>query len=254
VAERLSNSIRHPFHRWWVATALWALLVMPAKADRWPAVPYMPGTRVNVVGENLKYNGAWMNAYEMTSPKSVKELIGFYQREWGGRVTVTPLVGPAAIITQEGLKTNEKREEWQILAHREGDFLITIQLGENPAEAGSLGYVGIMESFDAAKGPYKTSFPMPSRSSLISEIFANDLGRNSRTVTLFNYASIDHNINFYRNYYLRRGWMELGTEVRDRAVSADAGALLMSKGSSEMNLMVGREGLRSLVSVVIVEK
>lgn len=233
------------------------LISSAASSAQWPAIPFMDDMRVTIVGENLKYNGTWMNVYEIASAQDLEQVIEFYEHEWQGKVSRVSL--PALKMlplqqTEQSGRPDEESEPWTVLTRREDDFLITVQAGPDPVRTGTVGYVGVTQAFNHGGGPYKSEFPMLRGSQLISEIFANDLGKRSQTVTFFNRSSAEHNLNFYRNYYGRRGWHELGADVGIPPVGNEGGALLMSKGSSEFNLSVAKGGRRSLVRVVLVEK
>lgn len=236
-----------------VIALILALIARPSLADHWPKIPFMDDMNVKLVAENIKYNGVWMNAYELGTREELDQVIAFYQGEWGSAMTVESMPAPKSVPSDQGAIPYSDKEDWKLLTHREDDFLITVQLGKQVGGNGTLGYVGVSNAFAGPRKPYASDFPMPETSQLVSEIFADDLGKHSRTVLFTNHASVEHNLQFYRNYYGHRGWNELGQKFKDKSMtSAAGGALLMSKGDQELNLTVTRQGIDSYVNVVLV--
>lgn len=202
--------------------------------------------RVTVVADAMIYNGLPMRAYEFTASKSVDEVEVFYTELWGKEIKKSQ-AGP-----------------WMVLSHFDGRYLFSVQVEEDNMQR-AVGLLSVSEpGAVSSKFELGEGFPMPRSSTVVNDISAEDLGKNSRTLVLLNDQSIASNLRFYRRHYERRGWMELGeggqaAKKRGGGKSSrddpdGSNALIMSKGGNELNMSFDRVEGRTVVVAVEVDK
>ncbi len=201
------------------------------QAKGYPEFPYSDDMDVVVVANNMDYNGLPMRAFQFSSSADEAEVVAFYEREWGEEMT------------------NILFGDWRILSHKEGDYLMTVQIEQNTMAKthGTLGITPMFKLVDAGSRHVQKlqagigkDFPMPPRSEVINDIRADDGGINSRTIMFANSQSVLQNIKFYLRKMQAQGWEILGgyPESLDNLT-----ALAMNKGGQKLNLsFVSREG------------
>lgn len=202
--------------------------------------------RVTIVANAMVYNGLPMRAYEFTASKGVDKVEAFYTRLWG-----------------KELKKSQAGQ-WTVLSHFDGTYLFSVQVEEDDMQR-AVGLLSVSEpGAVSAKFKLGEGFPMPPSSTVVNDISAQDLGKNSRTLVLVNDRSMSSNRRFYRRHYEQRGWVELmpsdpkAKKVGGRRSSSggpdSTNALLMSKGGDELNMNFERVDGRTVVVAVEVDK
>ncbi len=196
---------------------------------------------VTVVSDNMAFNGLQMKAYEFKSSKGIDDIKTFYNKLWNGKIKQST-AGP-----------------WDIITHYDGEFLYAVQI-ENDASAGNQAK-GLLSVSDPETG--KTAgrkgigkgFPRPALTDVINDISATDLGKKSRTLVMTNNKSVKTNYDFYRDHYIRRGWVELVKQGKNTAGRIDGPMTLMfNKGGDEVNITFASAGRKTNVVAVLVEK
>jgi hypothetical protein len=222
--------------------SLLALASSVAAAITMPEIPRAPDMRIVVVSDHMIYNGIDMSTYQVSSPHRMDEVLRFYRQAWNGRVVESPM--------SVGLD----QTQWTVLAHRENEFMITLQLRPSKPD-GVYGYIAISNAFGGVLHETGKDVLMPVGSTLVNDIVEEDGGRRSRTVLLRNEDSVSFNLDFYRQRLTKEGW----TEASDLStLPAGPGgppqALLMNRGGEEMNIAVTRSGGTTTVVMVTVRK
>jgi hypothetical protein len=199
--------------------------------------------RVSVVSEDMNVNGIDMAVYDILSPRSIDEVIHFFQTAWKGRVAVGHVGGTGDHAT------------WTVLSHRDGDMLTTVQLQpQNDSGLGSHALVAVSAAFEGRRSQDRDDFPMPGDSKIIDDIRTKDLGRSSRTLVLQNEDSVGYNEAYFRQQLQAQGWVDVAKPEALASQQLESRALLMNRGADEMNLTISRNEGVSTIVVVKVEK
>lgn len=226
------------------STAAAMLLLMAAWSDvaraiTMPDIPRAPDMRIVVVSDHMIYNGVDMSTYEVSSPHPMDEVLRFYREAWNGAV--------AESTTTMGLDSTQ----WNVLAHREGDFLVTVQLRPSKP-AGVYGYIAISNVFSGKVHETGRNVVMPAGSTLVNDIVSDDAGRKSRTVVVQNEGSVGFNLDFYRQKLTAEGWTEVVDYSKLPQEMGRPQALMLNRGSEQMNLAVTRTAGTTTVVMVTV--
>jgi hypothetical protein len=225
-------------------TALLAALLFCSPTTRaitMPDIPRAPDMRIVVVSDHMVYNGIDMSTYEVSSPHPMDDVLRFYREAWNGKVVESPLT--------MGLDTSQ----WTVLAHREGEFMVTVQLRPSKPQ-GVYGYIAISNIFGGVQHEVGKDVLMPVGSTIVNDIVEDDPGRRSRTVVLKNENSVSFNLDFYRQRLVSEGWTEAADLSTLPGMMGHPQALLMNRGSEEMNLAVTRSGETTTIVMVTVRK
>jgi hypothetical protein len=212
-----------------------------ASAISMPEIPQAPDMSIVVVSDHMVLNGLDMSTYQVASPHSLDEVLSFYRTAWRGEVAESPMqVGISAV-------------PWTVLAHRDGDFLITVQL--TPSKGGGVyGYIAISTMFADRFQETGRDVLMPAGSTLLNDITADDPGRSSRTLVIRNEDSVEFNLEYYRSHLRDQGWTEAVDLSAMPSDIAPHQVLMMNRGSDELNLSVTRSGGMTTVVMVTVHK
>ncbi len=208
-----------------------------------PAFVAPKSMSVTVVADNMVFNGMKMKSAEFSARGSVEDLIAFYHDEWDDKVKET------------------KVGEVLVLSHYDGEFMFVVQIQKRKSALRSSGRQGALSTgllsisepgsvparLDLGKG-----FPMLSSTKVVNDIANTDLGKQSRTLLLYNPRSVQDNLKFYKRQFAQKGWTELPQETH-KPVSGNA-TLIMNKGGDELNMAFSAIDGETSVVAVIVEK
>lgn len=209
-------------------------------AEEWPEFPVPKNERVIIVGNNMSVNGQTMKIMEMTSQRNVTDIIEFYKTKWE---TPVKKGAPGYIITEAN--------PYLIVSRPEKKFLMTVQVKKN-------GRKGSYSLLAMSKIPNKNAviilgkgFPKMNTTSVLSDIKSEDINQKGRTLLLENSFSVKSNVNFYRDYYLKRGWVDV---TQGKVSSANMAVMIMNKNTDELNLTFNQTKNKTQVVVVEVTK
>ena len=206
-----------------------------------PDIPQAPDMRIVVVSDHMIYNGVDMATYEVSSPHPLDQVLRYYREAWHGVV--------AESTTTIGLDSTP----WTVLAHREREFLITLQLHPSKPD-GVYGYIAISNIFGGVRHETGHDVLMPAGSTLVNDIVSEDLGRHSRTLVIKNENSVEFNLDYYRQKLTAQGWTDVTNLSTLPEELGRPQALLMNRGEDELNLAVTRSGGMSTVVMVTVRR
>lgn len=200
---------------------LWAPL-LPAE------VPVAPGLRVADLAESLSWNGIPMQVRRFTTRKGVDEVLGWYRSQWEDRRGGEPV--PRWVETP--------LDPWRLLTHREGDRIQTVQIraAGNGAE-GWLGEIALEDLRRVRADRLARDFPRMRGSELLNDVRSEDIGQKGAVIALRNGFSVAANADFYRDYYLGRGWhADADTRV------GNGHLLVFRSGAREVSITIARGG------------
>lgn len=139
---------------------------------------------------------------------------------------------------------------WQVLSYRQGDYLLTIQVQPGPT-GGSRGIIAISDLFAAlaqAREASRPWLPIPPDTTILQQIGAKDLGASSRTLILLSQRPPEQLLAFYRRHFRGKGYEPVTRGALARVGSG--GAMVLSRGSQQLNLSVSRRDGTTLVTLV----
>lgn len=210
------------------------------RAEEWPEFPLPKNERVIIVGNNMVVNGQTMRIMEMTSQRSVKDIIEFYKKSWKSPVKK----GAPGYIVNEA-------PPYLIISRPEKNFLMTAQVKKN-GRKGSYSLLAISKTLNKnAVIKLGTGFPKMNTTTVLSDIASKDIHQEGRTLILENAFSINSNVNFYRDYYLKRGWNDV---TQGNTSSNDMAVMIMNKNNDELNLTFNKEDNKTHIVVVEVTR
>lgn len=223
---------------WPLALALLLAMGAPAVAAQ-PDFPAPPKATIGRMGKNMVYNGVPMDVRQFRSRASVDEVLDFYRREW-----------PAGTRDRPGYVENDSLPPWKMITRVEDGWLMTVQV--TAEDGGSSGYLAMSRMPDPDDLPeLGEGFPTLRGSTVYQDIRSEDVGKQGRTIQLFNDHSGNSNVIFYRNWYLDRGWKQL----MDRDFGARIHTLAYTKGDRTVNLVITQsKGGAAVVTAQIVDR
>jgi len=194
---------------------------------------------VVLVADNILYNGVPTRLFQFDTEKSIEEVQEYYRGEW-----------------EEMTSTDFGQR--RILSHREGDYLMTVQL-ELSEMAPSHGILaispmfGLMERSPARLRKMLDSvgegFPVLRDTSFISDIQANEIRGESRSLMFVNEHSIERNFNFYKEYFVGEDWKIF----TDNSNVLNGASLAMTKSGTKLNLTFSKQGSQTFGVAVFLQ-
>lgn len=201
-----------------------------ANAKEYPEFPFSKSMDVVIVANDMDYNGLEMRAYQFKSKDDEADIVAYYESEWGDEMT------------------NVLFGDWRILSHREGDYLMTVQIEQNTMAMthGTLGITPMFRLVDAGSSHVRKlqagigkDFPTPPKSKILNDIKTDDAGMVTRTLMFENAQSVRQNLKFYLRNMQSDGWQVLGGIPED---ISDLKTLAMNKGGRKLNLSFVSKG------------
>tara|TARA_R110001592_G_C13189889_1_gene752291 strand:+ start:3749 stop:4438 length:690 start_codon:yes stop_codon:yes gene_type:complete len=216
------------------------LFCLQAHAENWPEFPIPKNERAVIVGNQIAVNGLTMKIMEMTSKSTVSDIIEFYKKAWEVPVKKD---APGYIVNEVNPYT--------IISRAEKDFLMTIQVKKHEKK-GSYSLLAISNvQNERVVSILGKGFPKMNTTEVLSDIKSQDIYQEGRTLIMENSFSVQSNINFYRDYYLKRGWNDI---TQGQVSSTNMAVMIMNKNKHELNLTFNRAENRTHIVAVAVTR
>ena len=217
-----------------LAGLMLALGIAPAgHADAFPKLELPKSLQLTRVARAMRVNGLPTRIDAFQSEQGVAALSAYFRGQWGRQMTRTR-VAP-----------------WTILAHREDDVLITVQI-KRAAMGHTRGLIAETRIFDALRkgrlDPPKAAFPMLADTRQVEDLQATDHGRASRTVVLRSQQSAAQNLDFYRAYFREHGYQPVAPGAL--AKNAAGGAMILNRGGEQLNVAVAETDAATVITIV----
>ncbi|TDU32542.1 hypothetical protein DFR24_1940 [Panacagrimonas perspica] len=187
------------------------------------------GMQADNIGEWMRIDGIETRAWQFHSTDDADAIAEHFGREWNGRFVRTKAGG------------------WDILSHRQDDWLATVQTGPADALGNRRGFIAIAHRFAPRDPPRPPPGALPS-TQLLQDIEAEDHGRRSRTMLLVSDQSAARNLDFYRAHFRTEGFEPLAAGALTR--SADGGGMSLVRGNEQLDLAIAERDGRSWIVIV----
>lgn len=199
---------------------LFGVLPPPCWAVDFPEFPIAEFMRLSVAADNIQFNGVPIRIADFRSDKSEAAVVAFYRETWKEEIA------------------DADYAMWRILSHREGDFLLTVQVSGRGG-AGSGGTLSIAPVFSPNIEPGKDlgkGFPLLPGTTVVNDIQARDGPNRSRTLLMVNGMSVRQNRDYYSRRFLREGWREMAGNRDENGDPMENPPLILSRGRDELNI------------------
>lgn len=217
------------------ASLLLPTLLFAASAPDFPAPPE---ARVQSVSEDASLNGIDMTIRRFEADMAVGRVLRYYRQLWRFGKDDTP-----------GFRENQFGG-WDMITRLDGEWFLSVQVQPKGFNQ-SWGYLSLSKLEPGSK-PEKLGkgVPMMSGSRVINDMPSSDPGKQARTLLLANGFSVSSNANYYRNYYLDRGW----NVALDIPMNNSLGhALQFQKTGQDIAITVKETGNGSVIVINSVE-
>lgn len=187
------------------------------------------GMQTDPIGERLRINGVETRVWQFRSTDGVDAVATHFSREWSGKIARSNAGG------------------WDILSHRDGEWLITVQSGPADALGVHRGFIAIARLF-VPRDRLRAEPPRLPRTQLLQDIEAEDLGRPSRTMLLLSEESAAQNLEFYRAHFRAEGFVPLAAGALTQG--PDGGSLSLTRRGEHLDIGIAERGGRSWITIV----
>lgn len=222
----------------WRTQCVWLVLLAglclstATHAKDFPKLKLPDSMQVQIVATNMRVNGVATRIYAFYSPETADDLAEYFAGQWD------PM-------------TRSHAKPWDILAHRDGDYLVTVQSKHADDFGATQGFIAFSGLFKAAEDgikPPNVDVPMLPDTSVIQDLQSVDQGRPSRTLILRSNQSANQNLEFYRAYFRDRGYQPIthGALMKGTA----GGAMILNRGNEELNVAVAQRSGITVVTIV----
>lgn len=202
-----------------------------------PDFPAPKKAKLQVVAQQLDYNGLPMGILRLESEAPPDEVLAFYRKEWAATKAI-----PGPVEYPMG--------PWRVIASLRDKCFFTVQLkpfGRNGTEA----ILGL--TTPPAGKTVKEELPMLPGSTLINDIAHNDAGKTARTVALKNGFSPAANADFYRRNLGDLGWT-VTNHYRMEKPNVNGDVMVLKNGLRELSITMTRDGRESNVLLNYVDQ
>lgn len=222
-----------------ITSAVTCLFIMHAallEARSYPDFPAADFMQLALVAEDMQFNGVPMRLIEFRTGASREQVIGFYRTKWGERLA------------------ESKLGEADILSHRHGDYLLTVQInpGRGLETIGTLSVAPLFDNKVRSRPALGKGFPMPPGTTVVNDIIAIDGPKKSRTLLLRTTKSLRQTYDFYSRRFEQEGWKTLAPEAGKQSTPHNDMGLILNRKGNELNIaFVGDEGGTVIVAVLV---
>ncbi len=190
-------------------------------AQNWPNVEFPKNATVEIVADNMNFNGIPMRTWAVTDQQTSPMLTAaFFRQQW----------------KDSSIKFDEQKFGNDFIINSlQPPYLLTARI--KPQLKGVLVYVGISKNEAVTANANSLAFPTLASSTVLSDIRSQDLFKRGRTLLLRSGSDIGSAYRYYYNYFVGQGWTVSG-DILD--VTAGKGALMLSSGSSTVDITFNR--------------
>ncbi|MCL2913860.1 hypothetical protein L2725_08645 [Shewanella corallii] len=160
-------------------------------AENWPEINFPPKAQVQIVADDMEYNGYPMRTWAVMVPGNKDKVIKFFMNQWQS--------------SSEKFSAVDFNGDF-IINSLQPPFLLTARISEDLGQTRVL--VGITKNLDenALNKVARTRFPKPSNTDVISEVKSKDPLKQGTTTILLSERGLSSTYHFYKDYYRRAGW------------------------------------------------
>jgi hypothetical protein len=187
------------------------------------------GMQTDNIGEWMRIDGIQTRAWQFRSTDDADAIAEHFGRQWNGRIVRKSAGG------------------WDILSHRQDDWLATVQTGPADVLGTHRGFIAIAHRFAPRDRPGPAPAALPS-TQLLHDIEAEDRGRRSRTMLLVSDRTAAQNLDFYRAHFRAEGFEPLVAGALTKA--ADGGGMSLVRGGEKLDLAIAERHGRSWIVIV----
>jgi len=210
------------------------LFLQTTFARDFPEFPFPKNMVVVLAAKNIEYNGIPTQIYQFHTDDSIAEVVEFYDKEWDDLDEVD-------------------FGDLKILSHRDDDYLLTVQI-ERESDLRTHGTLSIAPMFKLLGGSRHklrkkikavgADFPALSNTEFISDLVADEIGGESRSLLFSNEYSVERNIEFYRTKMMADGWKSvIVNNAKSKRVKTTV--LALNKNSKKLNIGFSRQAGRT---------
>lgn len=209
------------------------------QARNYPDFAVAPFMHVQIVADDMQFNGVPMRIVEFNSTQPRARVIEFYRGTWGDRVVETDM------------------GDRYILAHRDGDYLLTVDIAADTG-MGAKGTLSTTAFFDPRVRPSDTlgeGFPMLPQSTVFNDIKSVDGSNYSRTLVINSNHNLQRTYDFYQRRFYQEGWREVvPASGSGEPVQAAGRAILLNRRNDELNIAFVPEGRGTMVVAILITR
>lgn len=202
-------------------------------AEAWPELSFPEKATVEVVADNMLIYGSKMKTWVVRDKSSQMNTAAFYKRQW---------------------KSNSEKFDARmfngdyVINSLQPPYLLTARIKQEYDQ--TITFVGITKEEQSSdnKADIENFIPNLPETTILSDIKSSDVYKKGRTLVLANNRSVESNYHFYRNHFLRKGWVET-TGILDNV--AGKAALKMNMGTKFIDLSFDKSRKFTQTHIVI---
>lgn len=200
-----------------------------------PQVDFDPprSMRLHAIGADLRVNDVATRIWQFRSTEGGEGLAAYFTQQWNGRVA------------------RHRFGDWDVLSHREGDWLLTVQTGPEDAAGISRGFVAIAERFSPPRVSHRDAIASIPGARIVQGIDSNDAGRLSRTWLMVSDRPPTSALDHLRANLRMEGFEPIGPKALSR--SDHGGAMRLNRGAEQVNVAVAERDGRTWIAIVRVQ-
>ncbi len=206
------------------------ILSFPGKSVAAVDIPVPSWLKRTAVAQNMVINGLPSVVYYFETNRNMEELLDFYRQKWD-----------ESAEKRAGYR-EAKAGPWHVISRLEGRYLFTVQAQQKDSFT-TKGYlaIGDLQAIDRHNEPGK-GVPKMNGSKVINDLTSYDPGKKGRTLMIANNFSVSGNSDYYRNYYLSRGWGQLIDQAGENSQ-----VLAFGRSGEEAHLVISNAGGSTMV-------
>lgn len=197
-----------------------SMLWQSAYAEDWPEMPFPKQAKVDIVSQEMLFNGIPMKTWSMQVDMSLEEAVEFYRRQW------KPI--------KDALYDEKEIDSAVYINSNQGGFLLTAKVTSQLGRVS--GVMGISHLAELNKNyQLGENFPLPRGSIVINDIFETDPGAEHRYLLFHTQQSVASSYRHFLKKFTDKGWRTVNATIDPAASGA---VINLNKNSREANIVL----------------
>lgn len=168
-------------------------------------IPVPAWVTTTAIADQMVINGLPSTVRYFHADRPLEEVLAFYRERWDERYAGRAGFREAAV------------DPWHVISRLDGLYLLTVQARETNALTCE-GFLAVADLEDIRKRPARDdSVPQMAGSRVVNDLTSTDPGREGRTLMIVNDFPVSRNRDYYRDYFLDRGWGRLQDQAQGDA-------------------------------------
>jgi hypothetical protein len=200
------------------------------------AITVPKGTKVSIIAPRIVTDGIPLTIVGARNAESPTEFAAYYKNQWKGSGA-------------HPLYVENKIGPWNVIAHKEGKCMYTVQIQQNKSYADALIGIGTPGSKVSVRSALR--FPAPGDAKPLTHMVSQDGGTLGDTWLLYTSNSVSATVDYYKSVLPQYGWRPLMTS---NVAKTSSSVLMYQNGRRNVGIAVQPFRRGSTITLTVMQR